>query len=222
LIVFAFIPSFWALYDQNGSEWVLQAQYLDLNCFGRTWLPEQIQAINPILILIFIPVFSLGVYPALEKIGIRVTPLRKIGAGLVLTAVSFVIIAMLQTKIDAGLKPNVIWQFLAYFILTAAEILISITGLEYAYTRAPKTMKSVIMSFWLLTVSLGNILVSLINNSKASGGFFAQYSGAGYYWLFLGIITVVFIIFLVISIIMKESGPIVAAPIPLDPNLVEN
>ncbi len=208
LAVFAFIPFFWALYDQNGSEWVLQAKSLDLDCFGITWLPEQIQAINPILILAFIPLFSLGLYPMLERMGLKVTPLRKIGAGLVFTALSFVIIAWLQGQIDAGEKPNVIWQILAYTILTAGEILISITGLEYAYTQAPKTMKSVIMSFWLLTVSLGNILVTLINNNKANQGFFAQFEGASYYWLFLGIVTGVFVIYLVVSSLIKEGEKI--------------
>lgn len=208
LAVFSFIPFFWALYDQNGSEWVIQAQYLDLHCFGTTWLPEQIQAINPILILLFIPIFSLFLYPGIESMGIKVTPLRKIGVGFVLTALSFVIIALLQEKIDAGEHPNVIWQLLAFALLTAGEVLISITGLEYAYTQAPITMKSVIMSFWLLTVSLGNILVSLINNSKVRGGFFAQFEGANYYWLFLGIIAVVFVIYFIVSIKIKEGAKI--------------
>jgi POT family proton-dependent oligopeptide transporter len=234
LIVFAFIPFFWALYDQNGSEWVLQAQQMknldpgSMKCFGVNWLPEQVQSINPILILAFIPLFSLVLYPLIGRMGVKVTPLRKIGAGLVLTALSFVVIGYIQTQLDAGHSPNVIWQFLAYTILTAGEVLISITGLEYAYTMAPKTMKSTIMSFWLLTVSLGNILVTLINNSKTNGGFFAKFEGAGYYWLFLGIIGGVFVVYLIVSSLMKEGDRITSddddttAYPPLNPTIVEN
>jgi len=201
LAVFAFIPFFWALYDQNGSEWVLQAAHpmMNLTCFGVTWLPEQIQSINPILILVFIPLFSMVIYPAIEKIGIKVTPMRKIGTGLVLTALSFVIIYLIQVRLDAGQPVNIIWQLWAYVVITMAEILISITGLEYAYTQAPKTMKSTIMSFWLLMVSIGNILVTLINNNKASNGFFARYEGANYYALFIGIILFITLIFILVS-----------------------
>lgn len=217
--VFAFIPFFWGLYDQNGSEWVLQAadSHMNLNTDLRfwifnydwlniTWLPEQIQAINPILILVFIPLFSLVIYPLIEKLGIRVTSLRKIGAGFVLTAVSFILIAYVQRRLDQGIPTSIMWQILAYVVITAAEILISITGLEYAYKMAPRTMKSVLMSFWLLTVSLGNMLVTLINNNKAHGGFFSNLEGARYYWFFLGLISVITIIYFITSAFIKEKA----------------
>jgi POT family proton-dependent oligopeptide transporter len=184
LVVFAFIPVFWALYDQNGSEWVIQASFMNLYFMGMTWLPSQVQAINPILILVFIPLFSFVLYPALERIGIRITPLRKIGAGMVLTIASFAIIAMIQNEIDAGQHPDIGWQLLAYVLITAAEILISITGLEFAYNQAPKAMKSTLMSCWLMTVFVGNIFVAHINSNKAEHGFFASLNGASYYWFF--------------------------------------
>ncbi|MFY8005553.1 MAG: MFS transporter, partial [Chitinophagaceae bacterium] len=82
LMVFAFIPIFWAMWDQNLSEWVLQATKLDLQVFGFTLLPEQVQTVNPLFLLMLIPVFTYGIYPLVEKMGIKCTPLRKIGAGL--------------------------------------------------------------------------------------------------------------------------------------------
>lgn len=206
LSVFAFIPVFWALWDQSSSEWVLQAKKIDLRLFGDiTLYAEQVQLVNAAFILIFIPLFSLALYPALEKMKIQVTPLRKIGAGFVLTALSFLIIAMIQEKIDGGGQPSVWWQILAYIVLTAGEVLISITGLEYAYTRAPKTMKSTIMAFWLLTVSVGNFAVSLINKSIVAGGFFAKFEGASYFWLFFGVCSVTAVLFALISPRIKEK-----------------
>lgn len=208
LAIFAFIPIFWAMYDQNGSEWVLQAAHplMDKNFMGIEWLPEQVQAINPILILLLIPLFSFIIFPQIEKLGIKITPLRKIGVGLIITALSFFIIAFIQSRLDNGQTVNISWQLLAYFVITIAEILISITGLEYAYTQAPPAMKSTIMAFYWLTVSLGNYFVSFINGNIASGGFFAQFTGAAYYWLFSGIIIAVFFVFVFVSYHIVEKS----------------
>lgn len=206
LAVFAFIPLYWALYDQNGSEWVLQATKMNLHFMGHTWLPEQIQSINPILILAFIPLFSYVIYPLVEKLGIKVTPLRKIGAGLVILALTFIIIAVVQAKIDAGLKPNIIWQIIAYITLTASEILVSITGLEYAYTQSPKTMKSTVMSFWLMTVFVGDMFDTLVNRSISDKGWLGHLHGANYYWFYFVIFSASVVIYLIVSKFIKEKS----------------
>jgi len=76
---------------------------------------------KPILILIFIPIVNYVIYPAIDKV-FRLTPLRKIGIGLYITALSFVVIIWIQGQIDAGLKAEVlIGQLLAYVILTLGE-----------------------------------------------------------------------------------------------------
>jgi len=118
---------------------------------------------------------------------------------------SFLIIYFIQLSIDHGGMPNVSWQILAYIILTAAEILISITGLEYAYTQAPASMKSTLTAFWLLTVSLGNLFVTMINSSISHGGFFAKLEGANYYLFFIGVITFFTIVFIFLSGRMKDK-----------------
>lgn len=207
LSVFIFIPVFWALYDQNGSEWVLQARDMNLDFLGITWLPSQVQAINPILILTFIPLFTYLIYPAVEKAGIKITPMRKIGAGLVVLASSFVVIALIQKQIDLGNKPSIAWQILAYTLLTASEILVSITGLEYAYTQAPKSMKSTIMAFFLMTVFVGDIFDTFVNENIAHGGFLSSLEGnASFYWFFLAILGVVTVIFIIVSRYIKEKS----------------
>ncbi len=206
LVVFAFIPLYWALWDQNGSEWVLQAAKMDLNFMGITWLSEQIQVVNAILILVFIPLFSVVVYPLLEKLGVRVTAVRKIGWGFVLVAVTFLLTAWIQQQLDAGVKLNIAWQLLAYTILTASEIMVSITGLEFAFARSPKDMKSTVMSLWFFTVFLGNILVSFINNSIHSGGFFSGFSGASYFILFAGMMAANTILYFVAVKVFKADS----------------
>jgi POT family proton-dependent oligopeptide transporter len=162
LPLYLFIALFWALYDQTGSSWVLQAEHMDLNFMGVTWLESQIQAINPILILLYIPLFTFLVYPLIHRF-FPLSPLRKIGIGLFLVAASFALITLIQTWIDAGQRPSVGWQLLAFAIITAAEIMISIVGLEFSYTQAPKNMKSMVMAFYLLAVFLGNFFTKEIN-----------------------------------------------------------
>ncbi|HIN79936.1 MAG TPA: MFS transporter, partial [Planctomycetes bacterium] len=136
-IIFIFIAVFWALFDQTGSSWVLQAQDMDRNWLGVTWLASQIQAVNPVMILILIPTFQFLVYPAINSVW-KLTPVRKISLGLFVMVGGFAMVAVAQSWIDVGERPSIGWQILAYAVLTAAEVMVSITGLEFAYTQAPK------------------------------------------------------------------------------------
>jgi len=204
LAVFAFIPIFWALWDQSLSEWILQATKMDRHILGINLLPEQIQTVNPFFLLVCIPIFNYWLYPFLDKKGLKTTPLRRIGAGLILLAVSFVIIAFIQTRIDAGAQPTIWWQILAYAILAAAEVLVSITGLEYAYRQASKSMKSTMIAIWLLTTAIGNLFTALVNRSISNGGFFAQFKGADYYWFFIGLLSLFILVYLFVSPKIKQ------------------
>lgn len=211
MAVFFFALAFWAVWDQNLSEWVLQAAKMDrtigVGSYHFTMLAGQVQTFNPIFLLLFIPVFNYWIYPFLDRIGLKTTPLRRLGAGLVLTALSFVIIALIQANIDKGATPSIWWQIFAYVILSAAEVLVSITGLEYAYTHSPKSMKSTMTAIWLLVVSLGNLFTGVINNNISNHGFFSRYLiGANYYWFFVGVVGVFTIAFMFISPRLKERS----------------
>ena len=162
-MVYFFILFFWGLWGMsNGVEWTLQAEKMNLHWMGMDLIAAQVQTANPIMILIFIPLVNYLIYPAIDKV-FRLTPLRKIGIGLFITALSFAVIVWIQGKIDAGLKPSINWQFLAYAILTLGEAMVSITGLEFSYTQAPNTMKSSVMALWLVTVGSGELFVALVN-----------------------------------------------------------
>ena len=206
ILVFAFTPIFWAMWDQNLAEWVLQATKLDRHIFGYELFPEQVQTFNPIFLVSMIPVFTYIIYPFFEKIGLKPTALRKIGAGLFLTGICFIIIALLQDKIDKGQHPTVWWQILAYFILSGAEILVSITCLEYAYTQSPPSMKSTMSASYLLTISGGNYFTSRVNRSIAEKGFFSKFVGADYFWLFIGILACFLLLYLLVARRLPEKS----------------
>lgn len=178
-----FAAMFWSLYDQTSSTWVEQAEHMDRNFAGHTWLASQVQAVNPVLIMIFVPLFAYVVYPAIERVW-ALTPLRKIGLGLFLTVAAFAVPWWVQVRIDAGAEPSIGWQMLAYVLITAAEMMVSVTCLEFFYTQAPKRMKSVVMSIDLLAVAIGNLFTALVNRAIILPDGKSRLEGATYYAFF--------------------------------------
>lgn len=160
--LYGFIAIFWSLFDQTGSSWVLQAQQMDRVLFGIEILPSQIQALNPLFVMLLIPVFVRFVYPAMDGF-FPATPLRRISLGLFVAVPSYLLMALVEFWIEAGHQPSIGWHLVAYLILTAAEVLLSITALEFAYTQAPAAMKSIVMALALASVSLGNLFTAGIN-----------------------------------------------------------
>ena len=280
LSIYAFVAVFWSLYDQSGGAWVLQAGQMDRNFLGIDWLESQIQAINPLLILCYIPLFAYVIYPIAGKV-VKLTPLRKIGAGFFLCVVAFGISSFAQQKIDAAqaafsgqvapmvanasidfpktietlraaernapaqtletmLKepqtgdeawrakavetvarggvaiasdgsrieadwPSIGWQILAFIVLTAAEVLVSVTCLEFSYTQAPKKMKSFVMSLYLLSVSAGNVLTALVNRFTQDEAGNSLLPGASYYWFFTTLMLGAAVVYIVVSLFYREK-----------------
>jgi POT family proton-dependent oligopeptide transporter len=184
--IFIMVSIFWALFDQSGSSWVRQAEMMrTVEVLGFRILPAQLQALNPVLVMLLIPVMNYAVYPLVEKAGVRATALRRMTAGMLLAAFSFVAVALIQIAIEqagAG-KVNILWQSVPYVIITVSEVLVSITGLEFAYSQAPKRMKSTIMGFWYLTVAFGNILVSLLAE-------FGKLPLVQFFWVFAALMAI--------------------------------
>ncbi len=212
LAVFAPICIFWSLFDQTSSTWVMQGnRMLAFHVIGSFSIgAEQMQSMNALIVMLLVPL-TLWLYPRIERLtGIRVSPLRRMGSGLVLAAVAYVFVGVLQTRVDAGVRMSVLWQTLPYFLLTAGEVLLSTTGLEFAFTQAAAEMKSTIMSFWLLTVAIGNYFVTVLTSIKghlissaAEQAGSASVNSSTFY-LYSGLTFGVAIIFTVIAMRYKE------------------
>jgi POT family proton-dependent oligopeptide transporter len=197
--LYLFIAFFWSLYDQTGSAWVLQAEKMDRNVtlFGSSFeiLSSQVQAINPILVMTFVPLFDLVIYPFCRKF-VDVTPLRKIAVGFLLTVLSFALTAYAESMITAGQNVSILWQVGSYFILTAAEVLVSVTALEFSYSQAPNSLKSLIMGLYLLSVTLGNTITSIVNKLIQDEQGKATLTGADYYMFFAYLMLGAFVVYL--------------------------
>jgi POT family proton-dependent oligopeptide transporter len=199
--VFALIPPFWSLFDQTNSTWVLQGgKMVSFNILGLHIGAEQMQSANPALVMILVPLLTLLIYPWLGKWS---SPLRRMTYGMFLAAFSYVIVAALQQRLEAGAQLSVAWQILPYIVLTTAEVLVSTTGLEFAFREAAAEMKSLIMSFWLLTVTAGNLLVAFITSALGEGGGGEASVTSGRFLAYAGLTFVVAIVFAVLTSFYK-------------------
>jgi len=198
--LYIFVAMFWALFDQTTSAWIEQASHMDRHVFGLELLPSQIQSANPFLVMLLIPVFSWFIYPQMSRF-FEPTPLRKIGIGLFLTIPAFGLPALLEEQIARGETPHIVWHLVAYIIITAAEVMVSITALEFSYTQAPRRMKSFVMGLYMLSVALGNQFTAQVNEyiaaQKKQGVDLLQ--GPSYYWFFTAAIAITAVLFVVFS-----------------------
>ncbi|MFL6541102.1 MAG: oligopeptide:H+ symporter [Chthoniobacterales bacterium] len=160
LVLFSLVTPFWSLFDQKASTWVLQANAMTKPSWFQS---SQMQALNPALVMLLIPFNNLVLYPMLRRAGYEPTALRRMSAGIAFSGVAWIIVGLMQIVLDRGNAFTITWQVLPYIFLTLGEVLVSATGLEFAYSQAPLAMKSAIMAFWNLSVTIGNLWVLVVN-----------------------------------------------------------
>jgi len=154
-------------------------------------------------VLLFIPLFNRVIYPGFARFW-PLTPLRRIGIGLFLTVPAFLLPAWLEARLDAGESVNIIWQLGGYIIMTAAEILVSITALEFSYSQAPKRMKSLVMGAFLMSVSIGNLFTSFVNFLIQNPDGTSKLEGPSYYLFFAAAMAAAAILFVPVAVWYKE------------------
>ena len=197
LFIFAFVPVFWALFDQTNSTWVLQGnQMTPFKFLGFEIGAEEMQSANPAIVMGLVPLMTLVIYPRLGRL---VSPLRRMSYGMFIAGASYLVVAALQKRIDQGEHLCVLWQFVPYFVLTMAEVLVSTTGLEFAFREAAPEMKSSIMSFWLLTVTMGDLTVVTVTRLFASGNSGDESVSSGRFLQYAGMMFTVAVLFSIVA-----------------------
>lgn len=173
-LVFLYFPVFWLAYSQIDGNLATVAAGMKLNGTPN----DLIQNLNPISIVVIIPIFDYFLYPWLRKLGIKFTPIKRIFVGFLFVGLAMVYAAVLQHYIyemspchdylpsecvDAAEYPlpaNInVWVVAGPYILVGiGEIFASITSLEYAFTKAPVRMKSVVVAFSQFQVAISSAL----------------------------------------------------------------
>ncbi|EGG23769.1 hypothetical protein DFA_05904 [Cavenderia fasciculata] len=164
LVCFIPIPFYRAMGELFPSRWTLQALSMNRKIGIFTVQPDQLQVLNPLILLAIIPLSEVLVYRPLRNKGIPFHPLKKMSIGMFTSIIGFLVCVGLQIHIDNSPKESVsvFLQIPQYFIMAIAELLVTVPGLEFAYSHAPASHKSLIMSGWLIAISLGNLFVVLV------------------------------------------------------------
>ncbi|KAL4919071.1 POT family-domain-containing protein [Aspergillus aurantiobrunneus] len=176
--VFCFYPIYWVVYGQFSSNFVTQAGQMQ----GHGIPNDLMQNFDPISIIVFIPILETLVYPVLRRMRIRFRPISRISLGFIVASLAMMYAAIVQhliysagpcydsplceaSEVDGSAQGNNIHiaiQTPAYFFIGISEIFASVSGLEYAYTKAPPSMKSFVQSMYLLTNAFGSALAEAL------------------------------------------------------------
>ena len=164
LPIMAMFPIYWCLYDQQGSVWTLQATRMHLPFNIQ---PEQLNVINPLQILMFLPLFERVIYPLLESRRVNTSAMNRMSWGMYITAAGFVVGGLVESFISqreiSGLEPlNVAWQLPQITLVSIGEILLSITGLEFSYDSSPVRLKALVTALFLCTAAVGDAMLGIL------------------------------------------------------------
>lgn len=195
-----FIPLsiYWVSYNQLTSNLISQAGIMA----RPAGLPNDIMNnFDPIALIIFIPIVDGFFYPFLRKCKINFAAQQRITCGFFLGGFAMVWAAVLQHYIyedqqfiDTGKSSiSVFLQIPCYVLIAFSEIFASITSMEYAYTHAPKSMKSLVSALSLWPNCVAALISLAISPSAHDPNMVWVYTGVGlgafvfgvlYYWLF--------------------------------------
>lgn len=223
LFVFSLIPIFFTLFDQSNSTWVIQGGKMVPFDF-HLWLPtfdgfvhwirhlagspfervlitidaENMQSANPLMVMILVPLLTILVYPLIGRFA---APLHRMAYGMFFAAFSYIVVALIQARVTADAHISVLWQAVPYFILTTGEVLTSTTGLEFAFRESAPEMKSTIMSFWLVAIAFGDLLVVGITRvfTGPAAGAHAESVSTGRFYVYAGLTFIVAILFSIVA-----------------------
>lgn len=127
--------------------------------------PDQMVMSTTLFIIILIPIFERGLYPILTKFGIK-TPLQKMTCGLLLSAVAFIFAAIVEWKMKDNQNIHMLWLIPQYLVIAASEIFLWVANLNFVYTQAPDSMKSVMTAFMYLTIAGGSLIVITVSGTN--------------------------------------------------------
>lgn len=165
IVLYLPITLFWALFYQQGSRWVFQAVRMNGDLGFYTIIPDQFNVINPLLVLLLIPVFENFLYPLLAKMNIS-SDLQKATFGGVLAGVAFLISALVESQIINGKYLHMTWLFPQYILMAMGETMVNVPMMNFSYTVAPSSMKTMLQAFNNLSMGLGNLIVVIVVGSK--------------------------------------------------------
>ncbi|KAK4168100.1 POT family-domain-containing protein [Cladorrhinum sp. PSN259] len=184
--VFLWLPLFWLTYNQMNNQLISQAATMKSQGVPNDVLTN----LNPFALIILIPIMDIAVYPGLRKMRINLTPIKRITLGYFVAACAMIWACIIQyyiyqksecgdrangytdsdgTEVECASVSISVWaQTGSYVLIALSEVLTSITSLEYAHSKAPANMRSMVQSVALfmnaISSALGFALVGLADD----------------------------------------------------------
>ncbi len=244
--LFAVVVFFWSVLEQYDNTWILFARdHIDLNVCDfapGTWqaslltfagdhlgvnlldlhlVADQFQVLNPIFVMVLVPIVAI-VWRRLARAGFHLRPTDKMAIGFVFALAAPLLLAIAGARAGEAGRVSAWWLFSAYFVVTLAEVCISVVGLELAFTAAPNSMKSFVTACWLLTMSAGDFVNALVtphyDKSISVGGLTIQLSPPLYFGLYTLMMVPVMVAFVFVARRFNVTdGPRSTPPVPVAP-----
>lgn len=167
LVMFIPLPIYWSGILLQNSRWVFQASKMNGDIGFINIKPDQMLVFNSVLSLLLFPFCEYVLYPVLAKIGVK-TLLHRMTFGGFVSAIALGISAVIETQIEKY-SLNILWLIPQYFFMVISENFVYIATVNFAYNEAPSNMKSVMTSFFFVTIAGGNLFVALITGTKVFG-----------------------------------------------------
>ena len=238
LPIFGTFVVYWTIYAQMFTSMMYQGENMNIKIAGIDFPIASLSVVAILGLLIFVPVMDKFIYPLLARCGIRPSQLQRIGFGMIIMTAAMACAGrlelyrvkeccMLQTRngdVNATEVSNItiLYQVPQYALIGLSEVFASVTGLELAFTEAPKSLQGVIMGVFLLTTGLGFFigaaLVAIVNEvSEAFSGEEGKWYPdkkyvnqspphlAYYFFLLAGLMFLNFIVFIFVAVSFKKK-----------------
>jgi POT family proton-dependent oligopeptide transporter len=180
LILSFFVIFFWGAFEQAGASLTFFADEQTDRNLGSTVVPASyFQSANALFIIAFAPIFAV-LWTALGKKGLEPSSPLKMSIGLMLLAISYLVIAFGVKGVDASTKVSMFWLITMYLLQTFGELCLSPIGLALVNKLAPARLASLLMAVWFLATAAGNKLAGVLSGLYPPGpGEFKKAADAG-------------------------------------------
>ena len=179
LIMGTFVIFFWMGFEQAGGTMNLFADRLtDRLLFGKEIPASYFQAINPLLIVILGPVFSV-LWARWDQSRFALAAPAKMGLGMIVLGAGFVVLAVAQGRADALGRVGPQWLVCVYLLHTIGELCLSPIGLAMVTRVAPARLAAVMMGVWFGATAIANYMAGALESVLAG-------SSIPLYWFLVG------------------------------------
>ncbi|XP_037949776.1 solute carrier family 15 member 1 [Teleopsis dalmanni] len=198
------LPIYFALLAQQDSSWTFQATLMNTTIAGITLQPDQAKAMGPIFLFILIPLWQYLFAPLFKHLfGFELKPLHSVTVGGICSAISFLCAGILQENIfgQPYKSINIVWQVPQFLMIMMGELFLSIPGLQFAFTQAPTSMKSVVTAAWFLNNAFGNLIVIIITKIDI----FDSQSNEYFFYAVIMLVSIIIFTLLAYDYILQEQ-----------------